>query len=409
MTTAVRPRPATATRHRQHISATIHGRLHLRDDDLDLDIYDIVAMERALNGDPTPLNEAEQYEVAHQLHAYYDAGREITGTGAEGKRVGGQKEIARRVGVSDRTINRWNKSGWPDRTAHPDGTLQPASKPNAADTAEERWATYTQPDSDGHLIWTGPTAKRGVPVFALKYVIHQGNRIAFQMHNGREPQHFARPGCGVELCVEPSHMIESARRSSPRQPGQPTGRPSTPEAVADLVAKGLTDRRIAAELTIARQTVMRIRKTLGLPAAKATLEQAFHAYTSATDGGHLTWTGPRSINGTAILTHDGRPRSARRVAFRIHTGREPVGRVQPECGVGDCIAPAHVEDVPGRIRSRAALRAVALGLPARTGNCRNGHDQAEHGRIETDGRAYCAICQRGAKARQRARRVGAAA
>jgi hypothetical protein len=117
----------------------------------------------------------------------------------------------------------------------------------------------------------------------------------------------------------------------------------------------------------------------------ATIEERWAARTVPADGGHLLWTG------CGYLRFHGVMYKPARIAFRIRTGRKPVGYVVPECGMHGCVEPSHVEDQPGRQRVRAALRAVN-GMADRPAVCANGHDQAVDGRFTTDGRAYCNPC-----------------
>ncbi|NED83513.1 hypothetical protein G3I76_25900, partial [Streptomyces sp. SID11233] len=88
------------------------------------------------------------------------------------------------------------------------------------------------------------------------------------------------------------------------------------------------------------------------------------------------------------------------IAFRMRTGREPVGQVRAECDVPYCVAPDCVEDEPGRLRIREQLRYLK-GTAERPPFCVHGHDQAVHGRYERDGTAYCHEC----KVAQRAARA----
>lgn len=113
-------------------------------------------------------------------------------------------------------------------------------------------------------------------------------------------------------------------------------------------------------------------------------------HTQPTDDGHLHWTGKRYV---IWRDHQYGPRI---VAYTLHNKRLPIGAVRPECGHRGCILPSHVEDTPGRYRTRLAYRAV-LGLPAPPEQCRRGHDQTIHGRLETDGEAYCSACAHPAK------------
>jgi hypothetical protein len=58
----------------------------------------------------------------------------------------------------------------------------------------------------------------------------------------------------------------------------------------------------------------------------------------------------------------------------------------------NCVAPAHIDDTARRNRDRSALR-IVLGTRERPQFCRRAdHDQAVHGRLLPDGRAYCALC-----------------
>lgn len=117
----------------------------------------------------------------------------------------------------------------------------------------------------------------------------------------------------------------------------------------------------------------------------ASVEEKFEARTVRVEGGHLTWTGANYLAWKGVLLKPAR------VAFRIRTGREPVGYVRPDCGLAGCVEPTHVEDQPGRLAIRAALRAIQ-GMVSRPAECAHDHDQAIHGRFTPDGRAYCNTC-----------------
>lgn len=117
----------------------------------------------------------------------------------------------------------------------------------------------------------------------------------------------------------------------------------------------------------------------------ASIEAKWAARTTPVNGGHLQWSG-----GPWLRWHDTLHRPAR-IAYRIRTGREPVGQVRPDCGRPGCVAPNHVEDQPGRQAVRAQLRAVR-GLPPRPAVCAQGHDQKQYGRLDQHGRAYCNPC-----------------
>jgi hypothetical protein len=116
-----------------------------------------------------------------------------------------------------------------------------------------------------------------------------------------------------------------------------------------------------------------------------TLEARWAARTVPMEDGHLGWTGSRWLKFHGELLRPAR------IAFTMRTGRQPQGRVAPDCGMRGCVAPTHVEDQPGRQRNRAQLRAIK-GLPERQTHCARGHDQTIHGRLDSQGRAYCNPC-----------------
>ncbi|MEV6536949.1 hypothetical protein AB0M86_46640 [Streptomyces sp. NPDC051639] len=180
----------------------------------------------------------------------------------------------------------------------------------------------------------------------------------------------------------------------------------TVDRLADLFREGATNRAAALTLGIDRQTAGRYRDTLGFgPAPKRpaynrsslTIEQKFITHTQPVEGGHLEWTGRRTrSNGTPMFTHRERSYTARSIAFRIATGRAPDGYVTAECDNPECVAPAHVEDEPGRTRIRAQLAAV-LGIATALTECGRGHNTATHRRYDRDGHAYCGTCHADAK------------
>jgi hypothetical protein len=137
--------------------------------------------------------------------------------------------------------------------------------------------------------------------------------------------------------------------------------------IAELLRAGTPQIHICRQLRVAPLTVQRTREALGLPARKTcrvlptTLEEAFRQYTRPTNDGHETWTGPDN-NGAAKLTFEGTVYYARRLAFRFHHGREPVGAVTAACTVKGCVAGRCVEDLPMRRKAHALYAAVFGGV-----------------------------------------------
>lgn len=139
--------------------------------------------------------------------------------------------------------------------------------------------------------------------------------------------------------------------------------------IAELLRQGVPHIQIARRLHIDPATVRRTREALGLPApvrghvpAHATVEDAFHAHTQPRDDGHVVWTGYRE-SGLPMLFHGAQRIPAPRVAFRLHHGREAVGRITRTCGVGGCVAGPCLADRPMREANRRADLAFAVIFP----------------------------------------------
>ncbi|WP_208630315.1 hypothetical protein, partial [Amycolatopsis kentuckyensis] len=60
--------------------------------------------------------------------------------------------------------------------------------------------------------------------------------------------------------------------------------------------------------------------------------------------GHTHWTGPIDAVGKPILWNRHRALNGRHIAFRLHHGRDPEGRVTVACDEPRCIAGAHLAD-----------------------------------------------------------------
>lgn len=185
--------------------------------------------------------------------------------------------------------------------------------------------------------------------------------------------------------------------------GKPTvarkGRPHPREAEIRALLAQHSSNAIARRLGVDRAAVRRIRREAGIACVRAeqTLEEKWAAFIRPVEGGHLEWTGERgTATGTPLMTYKQKRHSAAAIAFRLKHGREPVGYAVADCGRTHCVAPDHVDDEPGRQRTREQYRYLTGGgeRPAR---CRHGHDQSMHGKFEADGRAYCGECKRLAK------------
>lgn len=178
-----------------------------------------------------------------------------------------------------------------------------------------------------------------------------------------------------------------------------------------LMRQGLSNNAIARELGVDRAAVRRIRKEAGIPSPEPqplSLEEKWRQRTRPVEGGHLEWTGERvNASRTPVMRYKEESHSPAAIAFRIEHGRDPDGYAIADCGMKHCVAPGHVLDEPGRQAARREIRS-ARGLGDRPALCSHGHDQAEHGRFEGDGRPYCEACKRQRKADPEALRAARA-
>lgn len=125
-------------------------------------------------------------------------------------------------------------------------------------------------------------------------------------------------------------------------------------AIEELLRAGRPAAAVARQVGVRTSRVYAVRADLDLPRhppgppPAASLEDAFWRRAQRTDDGHLLWPGtPR------LRAGDHRARPAR-VAFRIGTGRDPVGYVFAGCTLSACVHPRHVEDQ----QMRSAYRAI---------------------------------------------------
>lgn len=217
----------------------------------------------------------------------------------------------------------------------------------------------------------------------------------------------ARTGAGVKTI---------ARMRADGAYGKPTvartPRPHPRDAEIRALLPHHSSNAIAEQLGVDRAAVRRIRAEAGVPytGGFASAEEKWRAHVRPVDGGHLEWTGERaaSPSRTPVMRYREESYSPAAVAFEIRHGRKPEGYVRADCGFRQCVAPDHVDDTTTRQRTRELLRYLTGG-PARQETCRQGHDQAEYGRLESDGAAYCEACKRIKRAEARSRAKGATA
>lgn len=194
---------------------------------------------------------------------------------------------------------------------------------------------------------------------------------------------------------------------------------SRPNATrTDIIAMlrdGHSNIRIMRELRVDVARVRRIRAELGLPTfvpaeQTRTIEDKWNLFARPVDGGHVEWTGERvGPAGSPVMRYKDSSYSPAAIAFEMRHGRPPQGYAIADCERNRCIAPDHVDDEAGRLAKRQEIRRTN-GLGDRPNTCPYDHDQSVHGRLERDGRPYCAACKRERKAEpetQREARVSA--
>ncbi|QKN87566.1 HNH endonuclease [Streptomyces phage Ignacio] len=180
---------------------------------------------------------------------------------------------------------------------------------------------------------------------------------------------------------------------------------ATRNRIIELLGAGATNRAIARELGLDKSTPARYRRLLGIAPATPppppnrcllTVEEKWRTLVRPTTGDHMEWSGRLAAGVTPVMPYRGKTLAARPIAYRVHTGRDPVGYVKPGCGQAWCVAPEHQEDERDRIRERSELGAI-LGRRTYITECTRGHAVAEHRRYLPNGRGYCGACHELAK------------
>ncbi|MFM9589712.1 Trp family transcriptional regulator [Streptomyces scabiei] len=129
------------------------------------------------------------------------------------------------------------------------------------------------------------------------------------------------------------------------------------DQIAALLRAGATYDQIHEQTGAGTSTIARVRKDRAIPLPQGrqsrttytpalTPEQAFAHYSKPTpEGGHTDWTGPVQGNRLPVVWSAGR-HNALHLAFRLHYGRDPVGRINRArtCKHPGCITGAHLTD-----------------------------------------------------------------
>lgn len=133
--------------------------------------------------------------------------------------------------------------------------------------------------------------------------------------------------------------------------------------IAELLHADVPHLHIARQLGVSRETVRATHRALRLPArvrgggpTHPSLEDAYRAHTEPGPDGHMRWTG-YTDGSLPIVFHSNQHTPAPRVAFRLHHGRDPEGRLIRTCDMPGCVAGAHYADQRIREANRRADKA----------------------------------------------------
>lgn len=144
----------------------------------------------------------------------------------------------------------------------------------------------------------------------------------------------------------PSATTGSGRRIAPED------RPAIEQRVVELARAGATYRQIQDEVGITHPTIAAIRRKHGVPktarkptpnAKRRSIAEAFALHARPDNDGHTHWTGPHAGR-LPTLNAENSTHNARHIAFRMHHGRDPHGRVRSTCTVDRCLTGAHLTD-----------------------------------------------------------------
>ncbi|MER7477339.1 hypothetical protein ABTX60_06750 [Streptomyces sp. NPDC126510] len=118
-----------------------------------------------------------------------------------------------------------------------------------------------------------------------------------------------------------------------------------------LAEEDVSNRAVGLALGVDDRRVDEVRKRVGLPSyvrgrrpIYGSWLEAFTAQSEPVEGGHRRWTGTREKCGTSVVRHRTSIQTAYRVAFRLHHGREPQGKVSQSCEIPGCVAGEHQQD-----------------------------------------------------------------
>lgn len=84
-------------------------------------------------------------------------------------------------------------------------------------TPEDKLNRFSsEPDSNGHIRWTGRTDRYGAPRIRQQGVSIPATHVAFERRTGRKPVGICRAECGMRGCIADGHVADDLERRSAR-------------------------------------------------------------------------------------------------------------------------------------------------------------------------------------------------
>ncbi|MFB0617292.1 hypothetical protein [Streptomyces sp. AGS-58] len=118
------------------------------------------------------------------------------------------RSVAQRFGISDRRVSAVRKRvGLPAYTRGRRPTYR---------SWMEAFTKQSEPVAGGHRRWTGTREKCGTPVVRYRTRIETAYRVAFRLHNQREPVGNLTRSCEIPGCVAGEHQRDRIMREALR-------------------------------------------------------------------------------------------------------------------------------------------------------------------------------------------------
>lgn len=74
----------------------------------------------------------------------------------------------------------------------------------------------TEPDENGHVMWTGALTSGGIPRLRCGNREMSASHLVYLRRTGREPVGIVKADCGVRGCLAPTHVVDEIERRTIR-------------------------------------------------------------------------------------------------------------------------------------------------------------------------------------------------